>query len=205
MISNAAVKKFMLHDCTKGKCSNNASNKCKYGYPFKPDKYLSVNELKRMKNNPNFYNYQRFSNDDAYVIPYNLTLLLLWHGHINCLKLKTNGWISYLSKYISKPEPTSKNQLFDRINEVERYFTTRIVTSMEVADRLLDHALCKSSISVKHIQSNLSNIRSLLKTTFDLERMEENSTNVFYDNSIDVYLKRPIVWLRNFINLLNKQ
>jgi hypothetical protein len=186
------VKKFMLHDCTKGKCSNNASNKCKYGYPFKPDKYLSVNELKRIKNNPNFYNYQRFSNDDAYVIPYNLTLLLLWHGHINCLKLKTNGWISYLSKYISKPEPTSKNQLFDRINEVERYFTTRIVTSMEVADRLLDHALCKSSISVKHIQSNLSNIRSLLKTTFDLERMEENSTNVFYDNSIDVYLKRPI-------------
>jgi hypothetical protein len=86
MISNAAVKKFMLHDCTKGKCSNNASNKCKYGYPFKPDKYLSVNELKRMKNNPYFYNYQRLTNEDAYVIPYNLTLLLLWHGHINCLK-----------------------------------------------------------------------------------------------------------------------
>jgi hypothetical protein len=105
-------------------------------------------------------------------------------GHINCLKLTNNGWISYLSKFVSKPEPTSKTLLYDRINEVERYFTTRIVTSMEVADRLLDHSLCKSSNTVKHIQSNLSNIRSLLKIGYDLENIEETSNDVFYDNAI---------------------
>ena len=59
---------------------------------------------------------------------------------------------------------------------------------MEVADRLLDHSLCQSLLTVKHIQSNLTNIRSLLKTKFDLVNTEETSSDVFYDNSIDTYL-----------------
>ena len=79
---------------------------------------------------------------------------------MNCLKLTHNGWISYLSKYVTKTEPTSHTILYDRINEVGRYFTTRIVTSMEVADILLDHSLCQSSLTFKQIQSNLTNIRS---------------------------------------------
>ena len=191
MVMNKAVKQYMIHDCSKGKCVNKITNQCKYGYPFKPDKYCSVNEIKRKKNNPYYYHYQRFSMDDANVIPYNLKLLLLWHGHINCLKLTNNGWISYLSKYVSKPEPSSKTLLYDRINEVERYFTTRIISSMEVADRLLDHALCQSSINIKHFQSNLANFKNLLKTKFDLDNMEDDSKDVFYVSTLDTYLNRP--------------
>jgi hypothetical protein len=38
---------------------------------------------------------------------------------------------------------------------------------------------------------NLSNIRSLLKTGYDLENIGETSNDVFYDNAIDTYLNRP--------------
>ena len=120
MVANACVKKYMLHDCNKGKCVRKDTNLCKYGYPFKPDNCLSVNELNKKKNNPYYYHYKRNTFDDANVIFYNLKLLLLWHGHINCLKLTNNGWISYLSKYVSKPKPTSHTLLYDRINVVER-------------------------------------------------------------------------------------
>jgi len=62
---------------------------------------------------------------------------------------------------------------------------------MEVADRLLDHDLCRSSVTVKHIQSNLSNVQNLLKTEYELEHIEQDSTDIYYSNSIDVYINRP--------------
>ena len=61
---------------------------------------------------------------------------------------------------------------------------------MEVADRLLDHALCRSSITVKHIQSNLSKTQNLLITKFDIGNIEGNSNKVFYGNTIDLDFNR---------------
>jgi hypothetical protein len=107
-----------------------SKKKCRLGYPFD----ANSNNSRRSKYSQ--YHYGRSDpEEDKYIVPYNLRLLLCWHGHLNVLKVSNNSWISYLSKYISKAEGSVNEKMYDRLNEVERYFAMRIVSHMEAVDR----------------------------------------------------------------------
>ena len=73
------VLKYQIHNYRPGRCfKKDAKYKfCKYGFPYALQKQDNLDESGIR------YNYARFENEDAKVVPYNGELLKAWNGHIN--------------------------------------------------------------------------------------------------------------------------
>ena len=59
---------------------------------------------------------------------YNKELLKAWNGHINVQRVTKLGLVRYLVKYVSKIEPTFTLSVKEMKTEVEKYFTTRLIS-----------------------------------------------------------------------------
>lgn len=183
-----AVNPYMIHKCNQ-RCLN-SHGKCNYGYPFKSDRQQQQQQ-QRQQTRPNCYRLRRSEDEDACVVPFNLDLLLLWHGHVNVLPVTNTSWVAYLSKYISKAEPSNHQKMYDRLHEVEQYFNTRIVSQMEACDRLLDHNLTQSTLQCTYLPSDLTEFNHNIKTLKELRQLAEDSEDICNQNKIDKYLNRP--------------
>ncbi|XP_055331249.1 uncharacterized protein LOC129583481 [Paramacrobiotus metropolitanus] len=112
------VKQHQIHErCLKERCFKGVGSKilkiCKYGFPFKTPLEKCCLDEKGVR-----YLYPRYKLEDAYVVPYNADLLLMWQGHVNVQKVTANGWQLYLAKYVAKSEPSLRLQTTSR-NQVE--------------------------------------------------------------------------------------
>src|SRR3989440_11665455 len=52
------------------------------------------------------YIYRRTKEEDLYVVPYHAPTLFLWNGHINFQYIISRQFAKYMTKYVTKSEPT---------------------------------------------------------------------------------------------------
>ncbi|CAG8727692.1 7497_t:CDS:1 [Ambispora leptoticha] len=103
---------FQIHYCDH-KCGGPTSNgeQCSKGFsqPLSQITYCSPNTLR--------YVYRHTKEEDRMVIPYHPETLLIWREHINFQYITITGFAKYITKYVTKAEPS---ELFD-IDENDEY------------------------------------------------------------------------------------
>ena len=123
---------------------------------------------------------------------YNKELLTAWDGHINVQRVTQLGLVRYLVKYVSKVEPTFTTRVKESVSEVEKYFTTRLIGAPEVATTLLSFQIAGGTRRVVFLDTNLpGQLNKVLKPMAHIRRLEDESTDVFWDSFCDKYTARP--------------
>lgn len=183
------VLKYQIHNCRPGRCfKKDAKRKlCKYGFPY------SLLEKDCLDESGIRYNYARFASEDTKVVSYNMELLKAWNGHINVQRVTKLGLVRYLVKYVSKIEPTFSLSVKEIKTEVEKYFTTRLIGSAEVATTLLSYQIAGGTRQVTFLDTNfLSRRRRKLKSVDEISNLEQGSSSVFVDSFREKYADRPV-------------
>ena len=178
------VKKHQIHTCDS-RCGGPAppGSRCKKGFPqpYSNDTYEDPKSLR--------YIYRRTKEEDLYVVPYHAPTLLLWNGHVNFQYVTSKQFAKYMTKYVTKSEPT---EYFD-IHEPDafrKHVLARRLGSMELMILLLGYSICRSSIAVEFLPSIPSEIRNKsVKPPYLLQQEEQLSP--YWDDAIDKYFDRP--------------
>ena len=149
--------------------------------------------------------YQRKLNE-GFISPYNTILLSLLKSNMN-LQFVTGiyGMISYLTKYLCKPE----NRMSELMKKVSKeadnhdirtklrkignvFLTKREVSTHEAIVRLLSLPMRSSNIAVIFIPTGYEQQRTrLLKPLAILNKLDPDDTNIFCTNFLDRYANRP--------------
>ncbi len=183
----AMVLKYQVHSCREGRCYKHGKPKlCKSGYPF------ALLDTDQLDENGMRYNYARFEQEDVRIVSYNKDLLEAWNAHINVQRVTKLGLVRYLVKYVSKIEPTFTAKVKEVLSEVEKYFSTRLIGAPEVATTLLSYQIAGGTRHVMFLDTNFPDKQSkVLKPLAHLQRLEAESTDVFWDSFRDKYCGRP--------------
>ena len=118
------------------------------------------------------------------MVPYHLETLFIWRGHINFQYVTSTGFAKYITKYVTKPEPS---ELFD-INEQDEYrkhIMARRLGAMELMVLLLQYPLIRCSVSVFYLPSAPSELRPRSVKPIHLLLSQKNDNG----NSDDVNCK----------------
>ena len=98
----AKVMANQIHTCNS-KCGGPAApgHVCKKNFsrPFSPATYYD--------NDTHRYIYKCIKPEDQWIVPYHPQTLMIWDAHMNIQYVSSRGLARYLSKYISKSEPTN--------------------------------------------------------------------------------------------------
>jgi hypothetical protein len=178
------VKKHQIHTCDS-RCGGPAppGSRCKKGFPqpYSETTHEDPNSLR--------YVYRRTKEEDLYIVPYHAPTLLLWNGHVNFQYVTTKQFAKYMTKYVTKSEPT---EYFD-IREPDafrKHVLARRLGSMELMILLLGYSICRSSIAVEFLPSIPSEVRNKsVKPPYLLQQEEQLSP--YWDDAIDKYFDRP--------------
>ena len=178
------VKKHQVHTCNS-RCGGPAplGSRCKKGFPqpYSNTTYEDPNSLR--------YVYRRTKEEDLYIVPYHAPTLFLWNGHVNFQYVTTCQFAKYMTKYVTKSEPT---EYFD-ISEADafrKHILARRLGSMELMILLLGYSICRSSIAVEFLPSIPSEVRNkAVKPPYLLQQEEQLSP--YWDDAIDKYFDRP--------------
>ena len=183
----AKVLKYQVHNCREGRCYKKGKPKlCKYGFPYK------LQDRDCLSDSGMRYDYARLEREDARIVSYNKELLTAWDGHINVQRVTQLGLVRYLVKYVSKVEPTFTTRVKESVSEVEKYFTTRLIGAPEVATTLLSFQIAGGTRRVVFLDTNLpGQLNKVLKPMAHIRRLEDESTDVFWDSFRDKYTARP--------------
>jgi hypothetical protein len=178
------VKKHQIHTCDL-RCNGPAlpGSRCKKGFPqpFSNTTYEDPNSLR--------YVYRRTKEEDLYVVPYHSPTLLLWNGHINFQYVTTRQFAKYMTKYVTKSEPTEYFDISDS-DAIRKHILARRLGSMELMILLLGYTICRSSIAVEFLPSIPPEIRNKsVKPPYLLQQEEQLSP--YWDDAIDKYFDRP--------------
>ena len=120
---------------------------------------------------------------------YNKELLKAWDCHINVQRVTQLGLVRYL---VSKVEPTFTTRVKESVSEVEKYFTMRLIGAPEVATTLLSFQIAGGTRKVVFLDTNLpGQLIKVLKPMAHIRRLEDESTDVFWDSFRDKYTARP--------------
>ncbi|RHZ48674.1 hypothetical protein Glove_543g106 [Diversispora epigaea] len=150
--------------------------------PLSERTYCSSNNLR--------YVYCRTKQEDQIIIPYHPETLLIWRGHINFQYITTNGFVKYITKYVTKSEPS---ELFDISEEdsYKKHITARRLGTMELIILLLQYPLMRCSILVLYLPSVPSEFRyRFVKPIYLLTEIgDDNNDNKlpYWDDAIDKY------------------
>ena len=183
----AKVLKYQVHNCREGRCYKKGKPKlCKYGFPYK------LQDRDCLSDSGMRYDYARLEREDARIVSYNKELLKALDGHINVQRVTQLGLVRYLVKYVSKVEPTFTTRVKESVSEVEKYFTTRLIGAPEVATTLLSFQIAGGTRKVVFLDTNLpGQLNKVLKPMAHIRRLEDESTDVFWDSFRDKYTARP--------------
>ncbi|XP_028793347.1 uncharacterized protein LOC114749047 [Neltuma alba] len=165
------VSNYMIH----GPCgaSNKRSpcmknGKCSKYFPKKFVNQTSIDEegypTYRRRNDGKTVNRKGIPLDNRYVVPYNATLLKLFHAHINVEKTNQSTAIKYLFKYVSKGNDRVvagiyNNDHYDNGNngfdEISHYLNCRYISSCEGAWRIFSFDIHHRYPSVERLSFHL--------------------------------------------------
>ncbi|CAG8629587.1 1277_t:CDS:2, partial [Ambispora leptoticha] len=115
------VSTYQIYRCRPELCQGPGTdtNPCKKGFsqPLSITTHVNSSSLR--------YTYKRLKQQDRWVVLYNPETLLIWQGHINFQYVTTNGFAKYVTKYVTKPEPS---ELFT-VSERDDYLSTNMIHS----------------------------------------------------------------------------
>jgi len=138
-----------MHTCRPHLCGGPppVGEQCKRHFPrpFANQTYHNPTSL--------HYIYKATTKEDRWVVPYHAPTLLAWDAHSNVQYITTKGFARYMTKYISKAEPTH----FFNIKENNRYYhhvLGRRLGAMEVIFLLTGEFICNSSATVNFLQTD---------------------------------------------------
>ena len=185
------VETMMLHRvCNPNRCLKGIYGKpltkCKYGFPYstpQPCRELDDDHIR-------YLDMRRLS-EDAVVVQYNPEIAILWGAHHNVQHVSRHGFEQYLSKYISKTEPSCKIDLPENCSEPQRYLRTRVIGAIEALEVLMGFEQHHSSRVVVYLPTELKPNRKTLKPKRDLESLPDDSENVYCETRLEKYLQRP--------------
>lgn len=178
------VKKHQIHTCDS-RCGGPAppGSQCKKGFPqpYSNTTYEDSNSLR--------YIYRRTKEEDLYVVPYHAPTLFLWNGHVNFQYVTSRQFAKYMTKYVTKSEPTEYFNIHEA-DAFRKHVLARRLGSMELMILLLGYSICRSSIAVEFLPSIPSEVRNKsVKPPYLLQQEEQLSP--YWDDAIDKYFDRP--------------
>lgn len=121
-------------------------------------------------------------------MPYNAELLLLWNGHCNSQFVKDDGLAAYISKYVTKGEPTSLLQISDT-SAIVKHQIARRIGSMESMVLALGLDIFRSSSGCVWVPVAVPNMRN--STVRPARQLEENPEDAYYPDGFEKYFTRP--------------
>ena len=99
---HAKVRMHQIHTCQNRHCGGPAPSgeQCKRGFPrpLSPITYHDQTSLR--------YIYKAITEEDRWIVPYHAPTLLAWDAHLNTQYVTGKGFARYMTKYISKTEPS---------------------------------------------------------------------------------------------------
>ena len=179
------VKKHQIHTCDS-RCGGPALNgsRCKKGFP-QPYSNTTYEDPKSLR-----YIYRRTKEEDLYVVPYHAPTLFLWNGHVNFQYVTTRQFAKYMTKYVTKSEPTEYFNITEP-DAFRKHVLARRLGSMELMILLLGNSICRSTIAVEFLPSIPPEVRNKsVKPPYVLQQDEQLSP--YWDDAIDKYFDRPI-------------
>jgi len=98
----------------------------------------------------------------------------MFQGHINVLKVSSNGYLMYLAKYIGKPEKSDPVVIIDKTkSNVERYLQSRVCSEIEASALLLSKPHVHSSRKFVHCTTD-PNAKRILRRKKDMPKEKDS-------------------------------
>ena len=178
------VMKHQIHTCNPQKCGGPLPNgmQCRKHFP-QPLSYNTCPDL-----NSTRYIYKRTKEADRWVVPYHAPTLLLWEAHCNFQYVTTRGFAKYLTKYVTKAEPTELFKIHDH-GELRAHILARRVGAMEIMALLLGKPICRSTAHVQFLPTLPQNLRT--RSIMPVHLITDPNMNPYWDDAIDKYFARP--------------
>ncbi|XP_022042431.1 uncharacterized protein LOC110945101 [Helianthus annuus] len=215
------VTDFMIHGpCGIAKPNSlcMALGSCKKNFPkdYEPVTRFDDNGYARYKRRQSTHSVQKngISLDNGYVVPYNRSLLLHFHAHIN---VEYCGWsmlIKYLFKYISKgtdrvkytikktstPPGNSTGNAAIEIDEIKDFVDSRFICPHESAWRIFNFMIHERNPSVQMLSVHLENRQNV--TFKDNEKLENvlRNPNAGRTTLTEWWESTGKCWLRRLTN-----
>ena len=191
--------------CQRKKGSRKATS-CRFKFPQPPQPQTALLTTRDSRNNAHFYVLER-TKEDMFIHPYNPDILEVWNANMDIqLVGSVIGTSIYITTYICKPETSNlqeriKDALASNVNMstaktlraiANVLLTNRHVSAQEAAFRLCGLHMKGVSRQIKFVNTSRPKDRiRLLKPATELERLDENDTDVFEPNLFDRYTRRP--------------
>ena len=205
--------------CKKtGRWRNTTGKRCRYGFPKDTSEHYELNDfnesVKSRRNSKkkvkNMYNLPRKENERT-VNPYNPALLSEWQANMDIQYIGEHSYVlnQYVTSYMTKAEKNQTKDMWELMNQnksqasqimtiLNARFRDREVGTYEIADDLLGHPLHGCSSIIKYLDVNLPGKRSrALKTKKELEKLDDDSTEILKTNLIETYYPKRSVELEN--------
>jgi len=181
---HAKVRMHQIHTCQNRHCGGPAPSgeQCKRGFPrpLSPITYHDQTSLR--------YIYKAITEEDRWIVPYHAPTLLAWDAHINTQYVTSKGFARYMTKYISKTEPSHIFNINDS-NHFYRHILGRRLGAMEVIFLITGETICNSSATVNYLPTEPPDLRS--KSILPVRQLLESPDNPYYADAIEKYFQRP--------------
>lgn len=143
------VERFMMH--THGNLCARDANTCKKRFPKPLALETHIDER-------GFPVYQRLSQRDRYVVPYNIILLKMANSHVNVELACNVNLIMYLYKYMFKgPDRTKYIVQGETTDEIEEYIGARYLSASEACWRIFCFHINQRTPAVTALPIHLEN------------------------------------------------
>ncbi|KAK9698409.1 hypothetical protein RND81_08G102300 [Saponaria officinalis] len=151
------------------------NGKCSKHFPKKFIEHTTVDEegypvYKRRNNGVKVVKGQ-VEVDNRYVVPYNPTLLLKYHAHINVEWCNQSRSIKYLFKYINKGNDRVTAAVSagdsDDVDEIKMYYDCRYISACEAAWRIFGFDIHYRTPSVQRLNFHLPGEQSVVYNEID--------------------------------------
>jgi len=180
----AKVRTHQIHTCRPHLCGGPppAGEQCKRNFP-RPLSNTTYNDPTALR-----YVYKAVTEEDRWIVLFHAPTLLAWDAHCNFQYVTSKGFARYMTKYISKAEPS---HIFN-VSEGNRYYhhvLGRRLGAMEVIYLITGETICNSSATVNFLPTESPSFRS--KTILPVSQLLHDPENPYYPDAIEKYFRRP--------------
>ena len=161
---------------TNSPCMKNSE--CSKKFPKKFNNETTIDEngfVNYKRRNTSFYvEKQGIKLDNRYVVPYNKTLCLKFHAHINVELCSQSMLIKYLFKYLTKgpdriraviednmPTEITAETNYQEIDEIKNYINCRYITPYEAIWRLFEFSIHHRNPAVQRLSIHLPKLQNI--------------------------------------------
>ena len=166
---------------------------CKVGYPRPLRSGVSLNHTTGR------HEYEAVEPEDQKISPYVPEWLLAWGANMNVQYLTNTAFLSYIAKYVAKPEPsglvvdTEALRARDRQSTQQNFLLGRCVRAPEIVTTVLGIRLHSPTGCVEVPTDPPSDRRRRVRSSAEQarDRAEGRAPRVYADGKMETYANRP--------------